>query len=44
MSAFKIGVVQLDTQDDRASNLDKAERFIDAAASNGAAAPSGVMI
>ncbi len=36
MSAFKIGVVQLDTQDDRASNLDKAERFIDAAASNGA--------
>lgn len=36
MSTFKIGVIQLDCQDNRTENLSKAERFIDIAASNGA--------
>ena len=36
MSVFKIGVIQMDSQDDKAVNLKKLEGFIDKAASNGA--------
>ena len=36
MSVFKIGVIQMDSQDDKAVNLKKLEGFIDTAASNGA--------
>ena len=36
MSKFKVAVVQMDSQDDKAKNLEKAGRFIDEAAAAGA--------